>query len=155
LLLASVVGSVAVGYGLRVFVAGGTLAMLGLLGALLGLSLSPAGAASIVVVVLVAGIGLAPLLAVRLGKLPRPVVTAAPEILAAERRPDRPAVFEAVARADEILAGTLLGIASGGLLGVAVLAGSGGVAARLLAGIASVALLLRSRLFPSLAARLP
>jgi type VII secretion integral membrane protein EccD len=155
LAFASVVGAVAVGYGLRVFVAGGTLAVLGLIGALLGLAMGPSSAASIVVVVLVAGIGLAPVLAVRLGKLPLPIVTAAPEILAAERRPDRPAVFEAVARADEILVGTLLGVAAGGLIGVAVLAGSGGAAALVLSGLASVALLMRSRLFPSLAARLP
>jgi type VII secretion integral membrane protein EccD len=155
LMLASAAGAVAVGYGLRLFVAGATLAAFSLLGALMGVALSPSGAASIVVVVLVAGIGLAPLIAVRLGKLPLPAVTAAPDLLAREQRPPRSAVFEAVARADEILSGTLLGIAAGGLIGVAVLAGSGGVAALLLAGLASVALLLRSRLFPSLAARLP
>jgi type VII secretion integral membrane protein EccD len=155
LLLASAAGAVAVGYGLRVFVAGATLAAFGLLGALIGVALSPSGSASIVVVVLVAGIGLAPLLAVRLGKLPLPAVTASPDLLAREQRPPRSAVFEAVARADEILTGILLGIAAGALFGVAVLARAGGVAALLLAGLTSVALLLRSRLFPSLAARLP
>jgi type VII secretion integral membrane protein EccD len=155
LVFTAVLGSSAVGYGLRIFVAGATLGAFGLLDAVLGLFASPAGATSITVVVLVAGIGLAPVLAVRLGKLPLPVVTAAPELLAAERRPDRPAVFAAVARADEILTGTLLGIAAGALVGVAILAGTRGVAALLLAGLASVALLLRSRLFPNLAARLP
>ena len=155
LLFAAVLGAAAAGYGLRVFVAGATLGTFGLLGAMLGLFVSSAGATSVTVVVLVAGIGLAPLLAVRLGKLPLPVVTAAPEVLATERRPERPAVFAAVARADEILNGTLLGIAATGLIGVSMLAATRGVAALLLANLASVALLLRSRLFPSLAARLP
>jgi type VII secretion integral membrane protein EccD len=155
LLFASVLGAVAAGYGLRVFVAGGTLAGLGLLGGLLGLFLGTAGATAVTTVVLVAGIGLAPLLAVRLGKLPLPVVTAVPEILATEHRPDRSVVFAAVARADEILVGLLLGIAAGGLFGFAVLDATGDPADLLLAGLASVALLLRSRLFPSLAARLP
>jgi type VII secretion integral membrane protein EccD len=155
LFFAAVLGVAVVGYGLRVFVAGATVGAFGLLDALLGLFLSPAGATSITVVVLVGGIGLAPLLAVRLGKLPLPVVTAAPDLLATERRPDRPAVFAAVARADEILIGTLLGVAAGGLISVTMLASTRGAAALLLAGLASVALLLRSRLFPSLAARLP
>ena len=106
--------------------------------------------------VLVAGIGLAPLLAVRLGRLPFPVVTA---VAGGPRRraPSRPQppYGRAVVRADEILAGSLLGIALTAVGCVAVLAGTGGVAGPLLAGLASVALLLRARLFPSVAARLP
>ena len=68
-------------------------------------------AASIVLVALVAGVGLAPLLAVRLGKVPFPVVSAVPEVIAAEHRPDRSAVRASAVRADEMLAGSLLGIA--------------------------------------------
>jgi EccD-like transmembrane domain len=116
---------------------------------------APAGSAAIVVVALVAGIGLAPLLSVRLGKLPLPVVTASPELIAAERRPSRPAVLAAVIRADEVLAGTLLGISIVAVGCVAVLSASTGIAGPLLAGLASAALLLRARLFPSVAARLP
>jgi type VII secretion integral membrane protein EccD len=155
LILAAAVGGVAVGYGRRVFVAGATVGLFGAVGGVLGLAVSPAGAAAIVVMVLVGGVGLAPLLAVRLGKLPLPVVTAEAEVLAAERRPDRPAVLEAVVRADDILVGLLLGIAVSGVATVAVLAASSGPAPHLLAGLASVALLLRARLFPALAARLP
>jgi type VII secretion integral membrane protein EccD len=155
LLLGSVVGAVAVGDGLRIFVAGGTVGLFGAVGALIGLGLSAAGAAAIVVVVLIAGIGLAPLLAVRLGKLPLPVVTAVPELLAAERRPDRATMLAAVVRADEILAGSLFGIAVATAGCVALLARDGGTAGVVLGGVAAGALLLRSRLFPSLAARLP
>jgi type VII secretion integral membrane protein EccD len=155
LLLACVVGAVAVGTGPRVFVAGITAGGFGLLAALLGLVLPVAGAAAIVIVALVGGIGLAPLLAVRLGKLPLPVVTAAPEVLAAERRPDPLRVRAAVVRADEILAGCLLGIALASMGCVIVLAASSGSSGRLLAGLASAALVLRARLFPHVAARLP
>src|SRR5690606_21958555 len=63
LLLAAVLGAVGVGTGLRVFVAGGTFAILTSLGGLLGLAVGAAGAAAIVVVALVAGIGLAPVTA--------------------------------------------------------------------------------------------
>ncbi|MBX6751997.1 MAG: type VII secretion integral membrane protein EccD [Micromonosporaceae bacterium] len=155
LLLAAALGAVGVGHGLRVFVGGATLGLAGLVGALLGLPLSGPSAAAILVVVLVAAIGLAPLLAVRLGRLPLPVVTASPQILAAERRPARPEVLAAVVRADEILVGSLTGIAVASGVCVAMLTTAGGIAAPLLGGLVAVALLLRARLFPAVAARLP
>ena len=155
LLLASVIGAVAVGHGLRVFVAGITAGIFAGAGAALGFALTGPGAASILIVALVGGIGLAPLVAVRLGKLPLPVVTAAPEELAAERRPAPPQVLAAVIRADEILTGSLLGISTVAVGCVALLAATTGVAGPLLGGLASAALILRARLFPSIAARLP
>ena len=155
LLLASVIGALAVGHGLRIFAAGVTAGIFTTLAAALGFALSAPGAASILIVALVGGIGLTPLLAVRLGKLPLPVVTAAPDVLAAERRPAPPQVLAAVIRADEILSGSLLGIATVSLACIGVLAVTTGIAGPLLAGLASAALLLRARLFPSVAARLP
>lgn len=155
LLFASVVGIAAVGDGLRVFAAGITAGGGAAFGAVLGYPLTVAGAAAILIVVLVAGIGFAPLLAVRLGRLPLPVVTAAPDLIAAEPRPPRPAVLAAVVRADEILAGALLGISLLALGCVALLAATTGFAGPLLGGLAAAALLLRARLFPSVAARLP
>ncbi len=155
LILASVVGSVAVGRALKYFAAGVTVGLAAMLGAALRVALTPAGAASILVVMAVAGIGLAPLLAVRLGRLPLPAVTAAPDELAAERRPARPDVVTAVVRADEILAGSLLGVSLVGTGCVAILSRAPGVTAPLLGGLASAAMLLRARLFPTVAARLP
>lgn len=155
LLFASAVGAVAVGHGLRVFVGGGTLGLAGLVGAALGMSLTWPRVAAILVVILVAGIGLAPLLAVRLGRLPLPVVTASPQQLAEERRPARPEVLAAVVRGDEILIGSLTGISIAAAACVAVLTAAGGIAAPLLGGLAAGALLLRARLFPAVAARLP
>ena len=155
LLLASVIGATAIGHGLRVFAGGVTAGVFALFGAGLGFTVSGPGAAAILLVAVVAGIGLAPLLAVRLGKLPLPVVTASPEIIAAEARPPRPTVIAAVVRADEILTGTLLGISVVAVGCVGILSATTGIAGPLLAGLASGALLLRARLFPSVAARLP
>lgn len=155
LLLASVSGGIAVGHGLRVFVAGAAVAALAGTFSLAWMVLPPAGAASIVVVAAVAGIGLGPLLAVRAGRLPVPAASAAPERLAAERRPDRREIVEAVVRADEVLRGLLLGVAVAVAGCVAILAAAGGIAAPLLGALASIAVLLRSRLFPAVAARLP
>jgi type VII secretion integral membrane protein EccD len=155
LLFFAIVGSLAVGYGLALFSAGVTAGVLSTLGGGLGIAVGSSGAAAVVVVVLVAGIGLVPLLAVRLGRLPMPVVSADPEIIAAERRPSPARLRSAVIRADSILAGCLAGLALTGFVCVAELAYQDGVAAPLLAALASLAMMLRSRLFPAVAARLP
>jgi type VII secretion integral membrane protein EccD len=135
-------------------VGAGTVGLAGLLFGALWYGLPPSGAAAILVVALVAGIGLAPLLAVRLGRLPLPVVTAAPEVIAAERHPSRSDIMIAVARADELLDGMLLGISVATLGGLVVLSRCG-LAGPMLAGLAATSLLLRARLFPTVAARLP
>jgi hypothetical protein len=155
LLLAAVVGAVAVGHGLRVFAAGVTVGLAGVVGALLGIAMRPAGAAAVLTVALVAGIGLAPLAAVRLGRLPLPVVSASADALRAETRPSRPAIDAAVGRADDLLSGTLLGICVVVVVCSMVLAAAAGFAAPLLACLAGLALVLRARLFPTVAARLP
>lgn len=154
LLLASVVGAVGVGHGLRVFAAGVTVGAFGTLGAVLAGVVSGRGAAAVLTVALVAGIGAAPVLAVRLGRLPLPVVSASPEALAAEQRPERPRLLAAVIRADELLIGMLSGISVLVVVCSAALVGAGG-AGPLLGAVAGAALLLRSRLFPTVAARLP
>jgi type VII secretion integral membrane protein EccD len=155
LAFASAAGAVAVGYGLRVFVAGGTIGVLAALGAGLAFPLGAAGAASLVVLVAVAGISAAPALAVRLGHVPLPVVTADPARIAAEARVDPATLRAAVVRADEIIVGTVTGLAVVGATCSALLATTTGVAGRLLAGLAAIALLLRARLYPTVAARMP
>jgi type VII secretion integral membrane protein EccD len=154
-LFASVVGAVAVGHGRPVFVGGATAGLAGAAAALVSFPLDPSGAAAIIAVVLVLAIGLATPLAVRVAGVPVPLVTADPELLAGERRPDRAAMRAAVDRADDILAGSLLGIAVTAVGCVAVLATAGGLAGTLLGGLTAAALLLRGRLFPALAASLP
>ncbi len=155
LLLASVVGAVGVGHGLRVFTAGVTVGLGGILGALVAFAASGAGAASVVLVCVVGGISVAPLVAVRLGKLPIPVVSATPEMIASEPRATPADLREAVIRGAEIQAGALSGIAVLAVGCAAVLAARPGIAAPLLASLAGLALLLRARIFPAVAARLP
>ncbi len=98
LLLASVVGAVGVGHGLRVFTAGVTVGFGGILGALLSFATSGSGAASVVLVCVVGGISVAPLVAVRLGKLPIPVVSAVEDMLATDPRADGDDLRAAVIR---------------------------------------------------------
>ncbi|MGC9670340.1 type VII secretion integral membrane protein EccD [Planosporangium sp. 12N6] len=159
MLLVALVGAVGVGYGLRLFVAGVTAAVLGVAGALLGHVTSAAGAAAALLALLVAGIGVVPLLAIRLGKLPMPSITLPADLSAGgqglEPQPERERVFAAVARTDEMLTGMLLGLTVAGVASAALLARTGDLAAGLLVAVASGALLLRARLFVTVRQRLP
>ncbi len=155
LLVASVVGGLVVGAGRPIFVAGGTAATVGAGAGLAAMAGGSTAAAAIAVVIAVAGISAGPTLAVRAGRLPLPAVSADPEVIAAESRPDPARLRASVVRGDQVLAGCLAGLAAAGLVGVGLLAVAGGGAGRALAGLASAALLLRARLFPSVAVRWP
>jgi type VII secretion integral membrane protein EccD len=169
LMLAAVLGMVGVGAGRQIFASGVTTGLLGGLTALAGMPLSASGAAALLVSLLVCGVGLLPLLAIRFGKLPMPPVTlptgadagdgfravSASPLDAARERPERARVFAAVARTEEVLTGMLIGYAFLGVAGAAVLVAAGGLAGRLLVGVAGVALVLRSRLFVGVRQRVP
>jgi type VII secretion integral membrane protein EccD len=168
LVLHGILGIVGVGAGRRVFAGAVTAGVLGALSALAGFVLSTQGVAAILVTVLVCGVGVLPLLAIRFGKLPMPPVTlpsgpaaaegftAAPSGYdAARERPDRGAVFAAVARTEEWLTGMLLGHAVLATVAAVVLVAVGGLAGRVLVGVAAAALLLRSRLFVTVRQRVP
>jgi type VII secretion integral membrane protein EccD len=148
LLFVGVVGAVGVGSGLRVFVAGITAACFGVFGGLLAYWQPAAGAAAVVLAVLMTGVAAFPLLAIRLGRLPVPVPTA-------DARPDRARVFTAVVRADEFVTGMLLGHAAATVAAALVLVQGGGVAGRILVGVSAVGFLVRARLFPTVRQRLP
>jgi ESX secretion system protein EccD len=170
LLLVAALGGVGVASSLRLFTAGGTIGLLGAAIALVSILTSAAGSAAVLLSVLVCGIGVLPLLAIRFGRMPTPPVTlptgaeaaegftgvsAAGALDAARERPDRLTVFAAVTRTEELLAGMLLGhtvLAAGGFV---VLATAGTLSARILLAVAAVALLLRSRLFVTLRQRVP
>ena len=150
LVLAGVVGAVGVGHGLRVFVGAVTAGCFGVLGALIALSEPAAGAAAVVLAVLVTGIAVYPLLAIRLGRLPLPVLTPDEDV-----RPDRATVYAAVVRTDELVTGMLFGHAAAALCASGVVAWAGGVAGRLLVAVAALGFLLRARLFPTVRQRVP
>ncbi|MFB6396574.1 type VII secretion integral membrane protein EccD [Polymorphospora lycopeni] len=178
LLVVAVFGLAGVAAVERVFAAGVLVGALGTATATADLFLPAAGAAAILTVLLVCGIGVLPLLAIRLGRLPMPPVTlpsgtdsadgvdgfpatdAAPDRAgtgpdrtdAARERPDRRLVHSAVARTEELLAGMLVGHALLTVAAATVLV-TAGWAGRSLVAVAAAALLLRSRLFATRAQR--
>ncbi|MFC0533441.1 type VII secretion integral membrane protein EccD [Phytohabitans kaempferiae] len=155
LLAASSLGGFGVATHLRVFAAG---AAAGLFGGLASLAvvggLSVPGAAAVLLALLACGVGVLPLLAIRLGRLPLPSVAAGPD-LPAPARPDRGGVEAAAGRAEEILTGLLIGHAVLAVAASAVVAAGGGLAGRLLVGATAAGLLLRARLFAAVHHRLP
>jgi type VII secretion integral membrane protein EccD len=118
--------------------------------------------------VLVCGIGVLPLLAIRFGKLPVPPITlptgaeaaegftaAGGALDAARERPERNRVFAAVARTEQLLTGMLVGYAVLAAAASVILVLGGGLAGRLLTAVSAAALLLRSRLFVTVRQRVP
>jgi type VII secretion integral membrane protein EccD len=152
LILACVLAALGVGHGVRVFTGGAVAGLAGVLGAALSWRLNAPGCAAVVVTALVTGVGAVPLLATRLGHLPVPVLAGGGE---AHPRPERARVYAAVVRTDELLTGTLLGVAGAAAAGTLVLILFGGGSAWLLAGVAATGLALRARVFPALRQRLP
>ncbi|WP_127498748.1 type VII secretion integral membrane protein EccD [Actinoplanes solisilvae] len=170
LLLVAALGGVGVAARQRLFTAGAVTGLLGAVTALVSLVTTAAGAAAVLLSILVCGIGALPLLAIRFGKMPTPPVTMPTGAEAAEgftgvspggaldaarERPDRATVFAAVTRTEELLAGMLLGHAVLAVGAFAVLAVAGTLSARILIAVSAAALLLRSRLFVTLRQRVP
>lgn len=157
LLVFGVIGYFAVAALSRLFVAGMVAGLLGAIGGLIGYGTLPAAGAA--AVVLTVGIGLMPgypLLAVRLGRLPVPALPQRPEEMLEDRPvPRRSEVFAAVTRSDELLTGMLLGVAAVALSAMVLLIASRKVSGVVLVLVAVVALLLRSRLFPTPRQRVP
>jgi ESX secretion system protein EccD len=169
LLLVAVLGAVGVAGTQRVFVAGGTVGLLGAVAAGVSMLTSATGAAAVLLSILVCGIGALPLLAMRFGQVPTPPVTLptgtdaaegftagrAAALDAARERPDRVTVFAAVARTEELLTGMLIGHAVLATGAFVVLATSAAWSARVLVGVSAAAMLLRSRLFVTVRQRVP
>ncbi|MFI5835266.1 type VII secretion integral membrane protein EccD [Micromonospora sp. NPDC051300] len=154
LLLAAVLALLGVAHRSRVPVAGVTVGVAGAAVALGALPLGPAGAAAVLLAVLVFALGGLPLLAIRVGKLPLPPLTL-PTPAGTRDLPDRGRVHAAVARAEEALTGMLLGHAVLAVGAAAVLVATGGTAGRLLVAVGCAVLLLRSRLFVAVRHRVP
>jgi len=149
LALHGVLGIIGVGAGRRIFAAAVLTGLLGAATAGIGFGLTAPGAAAILLAVLACGVGLLPLAAIRLARLPIPPV--GPD----QERPDRARVFAAVTRAEELLGGMLIGHAVLSAAAATVLATTGGAWGRVLAAVCGVALLLRSRVFVTVRQRVP
>ncbi|MDP9798255.1 type VII secretion integral membrane protein EccD [Catenuloplanes nepalensis] len=127
--------------------------------AALALAIPAAHSAAVLVTAAVCTLGLLPLLAIRLGRLPIPAIALPPPVTdpdddddagldglrEARRRPPRETVLAALSRTDEFLTGLLAGHAVVITVAALVLALHGGVPARMLAGAVAVSVLLRTR----------
>jgi len=149
LLVAALLGFVATADQLWLFVAG---MLLGLLGSLAGtvqaLTSAPfAGAAAVVVCVALAVMPLTPGLSLRLAKIPMPDLPQTPQDLLKDAPlPPSADIRAGVMRTSHLFGGLLLGASVAIVACVIVLAVHGGVAALLLAGIASALCLNRARM---------
>jgi hypothetical protein len=157
LTLWSVAGALGAAAGQWIFIAGTAAGLLGVVGASASFVTGTARAAALVLVVVVGGVTAAPSLAVRLGRLPMPVVTPPPGTTgttALAQQPGRERVLAAVARADAMLTGLLAGLAV-----TAAAAGwtlqPAGLAGPLLTLVAGLTLLLRARLLVTVRQRTP
>lgn len=143
----------------RLFVAGVVAGGGGLLGAAAPLAFAifnGAGAAALVLSLVLLFSPLVPAVAMRLGRIPLPDLPRTPEEMVEDKpQPDRRSVDAATARTDEILTGALLGIAAVSLVCLAVLAVSGGGTTLVLAAVVSVAFLLRARFHAGVRHRVP
>jgi type VII secretion integral membrane protein EccD len=157
LLVAGVIGYLGVADGGRVFIGAVTAALYGALGAAFSLDWVSAPEAAAVVVSLVALLLPAmPLLAVRLGRVPLPALPrGTDDLLRDEAQPRRAEIYRAIARADELLTGLILGSVVVAVACVYTLLFHPSVATLLLAGIVSGSLLLRARLMVTVQQRVP
>jgi type VII secretion integral membrane protein EccD len=133
------------------------LGVLGMIGGLVGLAgIAPAGVAAIVLTAALGALPGYPLLSIRLGRLPVPELPQQPlDMLKQTRTVPRSEIFEAVARADEVLTGLLLGVSVASLPCVLVLLADGQRSGWALVLDGALALLLRGRLFPTARQRIP
>jgi type VII secretion integral membrane protein EccD len=158
LLVFSVIGYVGVAAVQRLFMAGLSIGLAGLLAAGLSLvGMSAAGAAAVVLTVAICLLPGYPLIARWLGRLPVPDLPDRPEDILADRpMPSRSDVFASVARATELLTGMLLSAAVISSVTVAFLViGDRTTAGVLLSFAGGCALLLRARLFATPQQRVP
>lgn len=152
------IGYLGVGAYGRVFAAAVATGLLGLLSGLLGLAttLPTVGLAGLTLTLGITMLPSYPLLSMRLGKLPMPVLPQrTEEMLRDDPVPQRSDVFAAVARADEILTGLLLAVSVASVVCGTVLTRADQLDAAALVGLASAGLLLRARLFPTPRQRIP
>lgn len=157
LLLAGLLGFLGVGDATRVFVAAVFAGFWGMVGGLLTLgSLDAAQGTAVVVTVLTLLLPAMPLLAVRLGKMPMPALPrTADDLLRDEPQPRREVVYQATARADEVLTGMIFGSALVTVGCLIVLTATGSTSALLLTGVVALGYLLRARLVSTVRHRVP
>ncbi|MFC7533451.1 type VII secretion integral membrane protein EccD [Actinoplanes sp. GCM10030250] len=158
LLVVSVIGHAGVAGTARLFVAGMAAGLTGLLAGVLAFAgMSAQGAAAVALTTAIGLLPAYPVLAGWIGRLPYPELPArAEEILDDKPMPRRADVFAAVVRAGEVLTGFLLSAGLCTIVAMTYLALTGPSLSAVLLMVAAVAaLLLRARLLPTPAQRVP
>jgi type VII secretion integral membrane protein EccD len=157
LILAAAIAMVGVAALARIFVAGLGVGLAAVVGGLICLAgASSASAAAVVLTITLGLLPAHPMLASSMGRIPLPALPQRPEeILEDAPLPERAGVFAAVARATELLTGSLVATAAIGVIAGAMLLSGAGVGGVVLALVGAAALLLRGRLFPTAAQRMP
>jgi type VII secretion integral membrane protein EccD len=154
----ALVGYVTVVDGDWLFAAAITVGLLGLGGAWLG-SQSRLPAEHVAAILVGVLLPLSPMLAslaIRLGKLPLPVLPRnTADLLRDDPQPPRDVVYRAVERTDALLTGMLGGTSLVGAVSVFLLSGSGSTVAHVLGLLGSAGWLLRARLYPVVRQRVP
>jgi type VII secretion integral membrane protein EccD len=157
-LVAAIAGLVGVADRTAVFTAGAVAGLAGTLGAWLATADVVPGpqAAAIVAAAALVGSPAVPALAVRLGRLPLPVLPrGTADLLRAAPHPARHAVYASVVRADGVLTGLLWAIAAATAPAQVWWAGHGGTAGPVFTAVLTAGFLLRARLHPIVRHRVP
>lgn len=152
------IGYFAVADGTWLFAAAVATGLFGLLGTWLGsqFRLSSGEVAAVLVGVLLPLSPMLASLAIRMGKLPLPVLPRnTADLLRDDPQPPRHDVYHAVERSDDLLTGMLAGASLVGAISVALLLGHDSTPAAVLGLIGSTGWLLRARLYPIVRQRIP
>lgn len=157
LFVAGLLGYVGVADGRWLFVAGAVTGLIGMLGGVLALTPMGAADSAAIVVSLIVVLGpLAPLLGVRLGKVPMPAIPrTVADLEKDDAVPPTEEIYRGVARGDTILTGALIGSAVVVVAVQPALLSADDMFAAPLLGVAGAALLLRARLFVAVRHRVP
>jgi type VII secretion integral membrane protein EccD len=158
LLLVAVLGYLGVADRAAVFATGATAGLFGALGAWAASTepVDAAGAAAIVAGVTLVFSPLFTPLAIRLSRVPMPVLPrTAADLVRDDPQPPRHAVYAAVLRADALLTGMISGSALATVVCQIVLALAGGTTAVVLLVLLCLGFCLRARLYPAIRHRMP
>jgi type VII secretion integral membrane protein EccD len=157
LLLFALLGYLGVGDDGAPFVGAISAGLFGAVGAWLtgNEGMQPARSAAILIAVTLLVSPLFSSLAVWLGRLPMPTLPRSPaDLLRDDPQPPRPAVYSAVARADGIFTGLLIGASAVAAVSALVIGGRTGYAQWLVI-LTTIGFVLRSRLYPIVRQRVP
>ncbi|ASR37308.1 type VII secretion integral membrane protein EccD [Prauserella marina] len=128
----------------------------GVLGGLLGGTMTPDGAAAVVLTVSLVLLPAYPLLAIRLGRIPLPELPQrSSDLFNDAEQPPVANIYAAAARTDELLSGFLIAVSGAAVVCALVLTGEGSTTRILMVLAAALSLLLRARLFAVARQRVP